>query len=263
MRLCFRVVTMATLLTAPAIAWAQVAPGTPAAKPAEAPPSAAAPQPATPAEQAHVDGFRSTKWGMTEAQVRGAIHADFNIPDDKIKHTENLAEKTQVVSAVVPDLLEGAGNAEVSYIFGYASKKLIQVNALWGTAVDSQATPVRWSPPPTSCACCSSNLRPINREPSPRTPRWRTASILVFQGQDADKHGTLLRLGGRGTASPSGRNGKPGKAGRGRRPFAVLHPRRHRAGYLSGKEGPVLSQTRHLCRAGVDAAAVCRCAATG
>ena len=41
----------------------------------------------------------------------------------------------------VPDLLDGAGLAQVSYIFGYSSKKLIQVNVLWGTAADPQATP--------------------------------------------------------------------------------------------------------------------------
>jgi hypothetical protein len=210
MRVCFRVVTIATLLAAlPAAVWAQGAPGTPAAKPAEAPPSAAAPQPATPAEQAHVDGFRSTKWGMTEAQVRGAIHADFNIPDDKIKHTENLAEKTQVVSAVVPDLLEGAGNAEVSYIFGYTSKKLIQVNVLWGTAVDAQATPDKM-------VAAADQLRLLfldsGYQPGTITANAKMAdgSILVFQGQDADKHTTLLRLAA-GTTTPSGRNGKPEK----------------------------------------------------
>ena len=97
------------------------------------PPAAAAP-----AATARIDGFRSAQWGMTEPQVKAAIHKDFNIPADKTKSEDNLAERTHVLSVVVPELLEGAGAARVSYIFGYTGKKLIQVNVLWGSAVDQQ-----------------------------------------------------------------------------------------------------------------------------
>jgi len=206
MRMCFRAGMIAALVLLPAIAWAQIAP---AAKPADAPPSAAAPQPATPAEQAHVDGFRSAKWGMIDAQVKAAIRADFNIADDKIKHTENLAEKTQVLTIAVPDLLEGAGMAQVSYIFGYTSKKLIQVNALWGTAADPQATPDK-------IVAAADQLRLLfldsGYDPATVTANAKMAdgSILVFQGQDSDKHTTLLRLAA-GATTPPAKDGKPGK----------------------------------------------------
>src|SRR5438034_3647535 len=93
------------------------------------PPSAAAPAaPTAPAQLVHVEGFRSAQWGMTEPQVKAAIAKDFKLAADKIKSDDNLAERTHVLTVVVPDLLEGAGAARVSYIFGYSTKKLIQVN---------------------------------------------------------------------------------------------------------------------------------------
>src|SRR5260221_2226146 len=107
----------------------------------EKPASAAPASPAAPAQPVHVDGFRSAQWGMTEPQVKAVIHKDFNIAPEKIKSEENLAERTHVLTVVVPDLLEGAGAARVSYIFGYTTKKLIQVNLLWGTAIDPQISP--------------------------------------------------------------------------------------------------------------------------
>lgn len=186
--------------------WAQVAPTSPASKPAEGAPSSAAPQSAIPAEQAHVDGFRSAKWGMTEAQVKAATKADFNIAEDKIKHSENPAERTEVLTVIVPDLLEGAGTAQVSYIFGYASKKLIQVNALWGTAVDPQATPEK-----ISTAADQLRLLFLDSGYDPQTvtanAKLPDGSILVFQGQDSDKHTTLLRLA-TGTATTPASDGK-------------------------------------------------------
>ena len=91
-------------------------------------------QPAAPAPNAEssepfqVDGFRSARWGMTDAQVKAAIRRDFNIPPEKIQTEENASERTAILTITVGDVLEGAGKARISYIFGYTSKKLIQVN---------------------------------------------------------------------------------------------------------------------------------------
>src|ERR1700676_2182131 len=70
------------------------------------------------APEARVDGFRSAKWGMTDAQVKEAIRKDFNIAPDKMKSEENLAERTTVLSITVPELIESTGAARLSYIFG-------------------------------------------------------------------------------------------------------------------------------------------------
>src|SRR5205823_207387 len=51
------------------------------------PPASAAPAApqAAPVPPAHVEGFRSAQWGMTEPQIKAAIAKDFKIAADKIK----------------------------------------------------------------------------------------------------------------------------------------------------------------------------------
>ena len=197
-------VVAAVLSALPMTARAQTA-----AKPADTPSSAAPPQQAAPAATAHVEGFRSAKWGMTEAQVKGAIRADFNIAEDKLKSAENLAEKTQVLTVTVPELLEGAGTAQVSYIFGYTSKKLIQVNILWGSMLDTQTTP-----PKIAAAAEQLRVLFLGEGYDPQTvatnARAPDGSVLVFEGQDMDKHTTVLKLAS-GTVTPNDASGKPGK----------------------------------------------------
>ena len=80
---------------------------------------------------ATIDGFRQALFGMSEEQVRQAIRKDFPAAAGKISSAVNPSEKTTVLSATVSDLLPNSGNARISYIFGYRSKKLIQVNVVW------------------------------------------------------------------------------------------------------------------------------------
>jgi hypothetical protein len=178
----------ASLLLMPVVAVPQPAPTQ------GQPPEAAAPAPETePAEHVKVEGFRSARWGMDAAQVKAAIHKDFGIPAEKVKTEENAAERTTVLSVTVNDLLEGAGPARVSYIFGFKTKKLIQLNILWGTPVDPQAQPEK-------IVAAGNQLRQLfldsGYEPETVVTNSRMAdgTILVFQGQDADKHTTVLRL---------------------------------------------------------------------
>jgi hypothetical protein len=162
------------------------------------------------AEKVHVDGFRSAKWGMTDAQVKDAIRKDFGIGPDKLKTEENLSERTAVLSVSVPDLLEGAGTARVSYIFGYSSKKLIQVNLLWGGAVDPQA-------PADKIVAAANELRQLFVDAGYQGDTVATnvklgdGSILVFKGQDADKRTTLLRLAAGTTTPPAAPGAEPPK----------------------------------------------------
>lgn len=156
-------------------------------------PTANPPASAAPKASAHVDGFRGAKWGMTEAAVKAAIANEFKIPADKLKGAVNPNEKTTVVAITVPDLIEGAGVARISYIFGYATKKLIEVNVVWGTPVDPQAKP-------EMIVAAANQLRTLfldsGYEPGTVTANARGSdgSIIVFSGEDADKHMTALRL---------------------------------------------------------------------
>jgi len=174
----------------------------------QSPPPSSVPSP-TAAEPAHIDGFRSAQWGMTDAQVKAAITKDFNIAPDKVENEENRAERTTSLGVTVPGLVEGAGSARVTYIFGYTSKKLIQVNILWGRPVDLQASA-------ENIVAAANELRQlfVDSGYDPATvitnAKMSDGSILVFQGQDADKHTTVLRLKS-DTVTPPSRGGKPEK----------------------------------------------------
>jgi hypothetical protein len=182
---------VAVSLAAPGIAHAQApsAPKTNAAPPAET----SAQPPASSGETARVEGFRSAKWGMGETEVKAAIAADFNIPIDKLKVDQNVNERTSLITVQVPDLIEGAGIARISYILGYTTKKLIQVNIVWGTPVDAQVKP-------EGVAAAANQLRDLfasaGYDPATIVSNARASDgeVIVFEGQDADKHTTLLRF---------------------------------------------------------------------
>ncbi len=84
------------------------------------------------AKAASVEGFRSARFGMTEAEVRKALTKDFGVGDSEIVGSENAVEKTTALQITVNDLLPDSGAAKVGYVFGYRSKHLIQVNVVWG-----------------------------------------------------------------------------------------------------------------------------------
>ena len=91
------------------------------------------------AGSALVEGFRSAKFGADEKTVRAAIKADFGLEGKAVSAEENPVEKTTALVATV-DALEPGGKAQIAYILGYKSKKLIQVNVVWGAPVDPGAT---------------------------------------------------------------------------------------------------------------------------
>ena len=187
----FGAAVIAVLLLNPAVAVSQPAP--PASDQRQPPGPTATPSESEPVEHAKVEGFRSARWGMDAAQVKAAIHKDFGVPAEKVKTEENAAERTTVLTIAVNDLLEGAGPARISYILGYKTKKLIQATVLWGTPVDPQAQPEK-------VVAAANQLRQLFLDSGyqPETvvanARMADGTILVFQGQDTDKHTTVLRL---------------------------------------------------------------------
>jgi len=180
----------------------QPAPAPDQRQPSEAP---SPPPEIEPVEHVKVVGFRSARWGMDAAQVKAAILKDFRIPAEKVKTEENAAERTTILTATVNDLLEGAGPGRVSYVLGYKTKKLIQVTILWGTPVDPHVHPDK-------VVTAANQLRQLFLDSGyqPETvvanARMADGTILVFQGQDADKHTTVLRLAN--TAAPANRRGR-------------------------------------------------------
>jgi hypothetical protein len=109
--------------------------------PAQTP--AADARPELPAYQ--VEGFRSARFNMSEREARDAINRDFPAAGTGIRRTGNIdaqtnrVYRTTALVITVRDLMPDTGTAQVEYILGYQSRKLIQVNVIWGTPADPQS----------------------------------------------------------------------------------------------------------------------------
>ena len=79
-----------------------------------------------------VTGFRNAHFGMTEQELRAAVVKDFALKPADITSSVNAVEGTTVLTAKVAALEPGPGPAAVAFILGHASKKLIQINVIWG-----------------------------------------------------------------------------------------------------------------------------------
>ena len=79
-----------------------------------------------------VTGFRGAHFGMTEQELRAAVVKDFALKPADITSSVNPVEGTTVLTAKVASLEPGPGPAAIAYILGHSSKKLIQINVIWG-----------------------------------------------------------------------------------------------------------------------------------
>ncbi len=189
-QLAFSVATGAALALASQVpAVAQPKKETPAASPAPA----GAPNVAA-ANAVQVEGFRSAKFGMSEAEVKSAITKDFNIKADAIRDQPNPGERTKVLIVKVPDLLPGGGTAEVSYVIGYQTKKLIQVSISWSKATDDKMTPEQLF---SNSSVLRAHFAGEGFQPNTvATNMPINGGILMFRGSDAKERSAMLILQG-------------------------------------------------------------------
>jgi hypothetical protein len=140
-------------------------------------------------------GFRGAHFGMDEKQVRAAIAADFGKEAaTKATEQENLAEKTKILSLTVPDLFDGAGIGSISYVFGYKSKKLIQVAIAWSKQTDPELTPDRLF---SGGNILQGYFAGQGYVPATVVSNAMVdAGILMFRGSDKDENTTMLLLQG-------------------------------------------------------------------
>jgi hypothetical protein len=156
-------------------------------------PSEATPAPAAPIV-AEVTGFRSARFGMTEAQVRAAIEKDLRVRPDDIRSEENKAEQTQVVDVRAADVLPGGGMANVSYVFGFKSKTLIQVGLSWSKATDEKMTPEQLF---SNANVLRAHFLESGYKPDTISTNMPVNSgLLLFRGSDAHDRTTVLVLQG-------------------------------------------------------------------
>jgi hypothetical protein len=145
-----------------------------------------------------VAGFRAAQFGMTEDQLRQAIAKDFQNAAAKLRKTVHPSEKTTVLSLPVADLLPQTGAAQVSYILGYKSKKLIQVNVVWRSdGSDGSNETVVGTANSLRDYFAGQSYKPnsvvANRQLSEN-------AIVVFRGADAQDRLVLMVLNGSPTA---------------------------------------------------------------
>jgi hypothetical protein len=147
---------------------------------------------------AAIEGFRQARFGMSEEQVRGAIRGDFPVAAASLTGAVNPSEKTTILSLIVPDLLPHTGKAHISYIFGYHSKKLIQVNILWSSDRNPAAD--------ETIVGAANSLRDYFASEAFRPDsvvvnhQLAANSILVFRGSDDQKRTVLMVLSGAAAA---------------------------------------------------------------
>jgi len=138
-------------------------------------------------------GFRSAQFGMTETEVRAAIAKDFGAAT-AVKASQNGAEHTQVLTISAPDALPEGGTAEVSYVFGYKTKKLIQVGVLWSKATDEKMTPEKLV---SDADTLRAYFMSAGYKPDTIAENAPIANgVLMFRGSDAAGHTTILLLHG-------------------------------------------------------------------
>jgi hypothetical protein len=125
--------------------------------------------------------------------VKKAIQQDFFIQDGKIDAVTHPTEQTQSLGITIENLLPISGKSRVVYVFGFQSKKLIQVNILVGHPVDSDITPQQ--------VVDSGNLlgshflkKRYQEDGLMAHARLNDGSVLIFRGKDQNGRMVLLRL---------------------------------------------------------------------
>jgi hypothetical protein len=141
-----------------------------------------------------VTGFRSARFGMGEADVRAAIVKDLGVKPEAIRAETNASEQTRVLLVKANDVLPGGGAAEVSYVFGYKSKTLIQVGATWSKATDEKMTADQLFS--NSTVLRTHFMAAGYKADTIATNMPISGGILMFRGSDAKDHTTMLILQG-------------------------------------------------------------------
>ncbi len=136
-----------------------------------------------------IEGFRSAHFGADEAGVRAAIASDFGKSGDDIRTVDNSRERTRILLVRVTDLFPNSGDAEVGYVFGYQSQRLIQVNVLWGTPVVASATPADMG---RISMLLQSYFGSLDLPVHVKDRKLPNGGLIAFQGVDGKGHSVQL-----------------------------------------------------------------------
>jgi len=109
-------------------------------------------------------------------------------------------QRTSVLTVQVPDLVPQGGIATISYVFGYQSHKLMQVNIVWSPEIDPKTTPMMLYQDGESLQqYFAAEGFPANRSTGNiATPN----GVLLFRANDSNGNAVLLILSGTLTKNP-------------------------------------------------------------
>lgn len=142
---------------------------------------------------ASIEGFRSARFGMTENKVYKALKKDFGIAKDAVTRTQNSIEKTISLVITINDIIPDSGPAIVAYIFGYESKKLIQINVVWSGDEKNPASAENL----VATGNILRNYFVAQGFPADgllTNQRLTNGSIVMFRGLDSKGRATVLQL---------------------------------------------------------------------
>ena len=162
-----------------------------------------------PAEKiVNVAGFRSAHFGMSAEDVLNAIQEDFGKPGTQVDRTIHPIERTELLSIVFDGLLPVGGPASITYIIGYRSKSLSQINVAWGQLAKNEISRENLVSAGSLLVGYFSG-RGFAPEQTIQDQPMSDGSIVLFKGSDRSNRTVLLRLL---AASQSGgtRADKPG-----------------------------------------------------
>ncbi|MEI7607631.1 MAG: hypothetical protein WCJ64_09620 [Rhodospirillaceae bacterium] len=142
------------------------------------------------AEPAIVDGYRSARFGMSEAEVRKAIRSDLGV-DEAIRGA-NETERTTVLVVQGKTLIPDTPPATVSYILGATSAKLIQINVVWGETTGADVKQVL--PTANSLVSYFIDKGSYAKDSVAVNQPLPDGSVLAFRGSDARGHMVVLHL---------------------------------------------------------------------
>ena len=158
--------------------------------------------------KANIDGFRSAKFGVKEKDIYRAIARDFKISKGKVTRSENSLEKTTSLEVTVPKLMGLGGVAKVAYLMGFKSKKLIQVNVMWGKGAEESGRKVKAKNIVDAANFLRNHLvkKEYQKEGFVANARVNDETTIVFRGKDKKDRMVLLVL-----TSPKAKKDEDGK----------------------------------------------------
>ena len=141
-------------------------------------------------------GFSGARWGMSMDEVRAVIAASMPDALATARVRVDPVARTTALAVTVPTLAPGPGPAQISYVFGAASKRLVAVHQTWtlpGNPGDVQRAALM-----RSATVLASELVGY-QWPDFATTRGRVTApgeLILFAGRDFQGGGVEIRVGG-------------------------------------------------------------------